>query len=206
MNYHESNVYMRTGSGARYSIEGYADLPLPFRSSSGGISLLLRNVAHVPSINYHLLSLRAVADKGQTYTGNHEGVTVFFSTRDTIFFPSVGRLNFMYAYRPGILVDETVNATIAPVPTPSNHDTPVDINDFHVAHARAHEGALRKTAKKMSVSLEGKLLECKGCSMAKGIRMSILSKTNSREDKRLSRVFVDLGGNKYVTSVRGKLL
>ena len=76
--------------------------------------------------------------------------------------------------------------------------------DFHVAHAHAHEGALRKTAKKMGVPLEGKLLECS--SMAKGIRMSILSKTNSREDKRLSRVFVDLGGNKYVTSVRGKLL
>ena len=197
MNYHESNVYMRTASGAKYSIEGYVDLPLTFRSSSGGVSLLLRNVAHVPSLNYHLLSLRAAADKGQTYTRNHEGAAVFFSTGDTLFFPSDGRLNFMYACRPGMLVDEAVNAT-------SNHDTPVDINDFHVAHAHAHEGALRKTAKKMGVPLEGKLLECS--SMAKGIRMSILSKTNSREDKRLSRVFVDLGGNKYVTSVRGKLL
>ena len=55
----------------------------------------------------------------------------------------------------------------------------------------------------MGVTLEGKLHECKGCSMAKGIRMSIPSNTNSREDKRLSRVFVDLRGNKHVTSVGG---
>ena len=111
MNYRESNAYMRTTSGARYPIEGYGDLPLTFRSSSGDVPLLLRNVAHVPSLNYHLFSLRAVADKGHTYTGNHEGVTVFFSAGDTLFFSSVGSLNFLYAYRPGMLVDEIVNAT-----------------------------------------------------------------------------------------------
>ena len=102
-----------------------------------------------------------------------------------------------------MLVDETANATIAPGLTPSNRDTLVGINDFHVAHAHVHEGALRKTAKKMDVTLKGKLHECKGCSTAKGIRMSILPKTNSREDKRLSRVFVDLEGKKHVTSVGG---
>ena len=63
---------------------------------------------------------------------------------------------------------------------------------------------LHKTANEMGVTLEGKLHdECRGCSMAKGIRMSIPSKTNSREDKRLSRVFVDFGGKKHVTSVGG---
>ena len=33
--------------------------------------------------------------------------------------------------------------------------------------------------------------------------MSIPSKTHCREDKRLSRVFVDLGGKKHVTSTGG---
>ena len=79
-----------------------------------------------------------------------------------------------------MLVDETANATIAPGLSPSNRDTPVDINDFHVAHVHAYEGALRKTAKHMGVTLEGKLHECKGCSMAKGICMSILSKKHCR--------------------------
>ena len=158
-----------------------------------GTTLLFWNVAHVPSLTYHLFHM--IADKGHTYTENHEGVPVFFSTGDTLFLASVGRLNFLYVYRPDMLVDEAANATIiACEPTPSNRDTPVDINDFHVAHAHAHEGALRKTAKQMGVTLEGKLHECKGCSMAKEIRMSIPSKPNSREDKRMSRLFVDLGG------------
>ena len=102
-----------------------------------------------------------------------------------------------------MLVGETANATIAPGLSPSNRDSPVDINDFHVARAHAHEGALRKTAKQMGVTLEGKLHECKGCSMAKGICLSIPSKSHSREDKRLSRVFVDLEGKKHVTSMGG---
>ena len=135
------------------------------------------------------------------HNDNREGVIVFFSTRDTLFFPCVGRLNYLYIHRPGMLVDETANATIARGPTPGNRDTPVDINDFHVAHAHAYEGALRKTAKQMDVTLEGKPHECKG--LPKGMCMSIPTKANSREDKGLSRVFADLGGKTHVTSVVG---
>ena len=154
LNYRESNAYIRTASGSRYPIEGNGDLLLTFRSSYDNVPLLLRNVANVPKLNYHLLSLRTVADNGHTYTGTKEGVTVFFSAGDTLFFPSVGGLNFLYVYRPGMLVDETANATIAPGLSPSKRDTPVDVNDFHVAHAHAHEGALRKTAKQIGVTLE----------------------------------------------------
>ena len=151
-NYRESNATMRTASGEKCPIEGYGDLPLTLRSSSGDVPLLLRNVAHVPSLNYHLLSLRAIADKGHTYFGDQEGITVYFSSGETLFFPSVGRLNFLYAYRPGTSVDETATAVIAPTPTTSGIKT-ADINDFHVAHAHAHEGALKKTAKQMGVCL-----------------------------------------------------
>ena len=109
----------------------------------------------------------------------------------------------MYAYRPGALNDESTNAIIAPGPEPSNLGTPVDINAFHAAHAHADEGALRKTAKKMGVTLKEELHECKGCSMAKGIKMPIPSKTHGRAVKRLLRVFVDPGGKKHVTSMGG---
>ena len=203
INYREANATMRTASGKRYPIEGYGDLPLTFRSSSGEVPLLLCNVAHVPSLSYHLLSLIVVADNGHTYTGNKNGVTVKFKTGETLLFPSVGRLNFLYAYRPGALNDENVNAVIAPGPEPSNRGTPVDINAFHAAHAHAHEGALRKTAKQRGVTLKGELHECKGCSMAKDIRMPIPSKTHGRAAKRLFRVFVDLGRKKHVASMRG---
>ena len=51
LDYRESNAYMRTASGSRYPIEGYGDLPLTFRSSSGNVPLLLRNVAYAPKLN-----------------------------------------------------------------------------------------------------------------------------------------------------------
>ena len=103
-----------------------------------------------------------------------------------------------------MLVDETANAIIAPGLTSSKRDTLVDINEFYVAHAHAHEGALRKTVKQMGVTLEGKLHECESCSMAEGTACpSHPTKTNSRGDKRLSRVFVDLGGNKNGASMGG---
>ena len=163
---------MRTASGKRYyPVEGYGDLPLTFRSSSGEVPLLLRDVAHVPSLSYHLLSLRVPAGNGLMYTRNKIGVTVKSKTTETLFFPSVGRLNFLYAYRPGALNDENASVVITPGPEPSNRDTPVDINAFHATHAHAHEGALRKTAKQMDVTLKGELYESKGCSMAKGISL-----------------------------------
>ena len=54
----EDTRAMRIASGNIYSIQGYNDLPLTFRSSSDEVTLLLRDVAHVPSLSYHLFSLR----------------------------------------------------------------------------------------------------------------------------------------------------
>ena len=63
---------------------------------------------------------------------------------------------------------------------------------------------MRKTAKQMGITPVGKMHEGKGCSLAKGIRMPIPSKTSNRVVKRLFRVFADLGGKKHVKSIAGK--
>ena len=86
---------------------------------------------------------------------------------------------------------------------PSNRGTSGDINAFHVAHAHVHEGALRKTARQMGATLKRELHECKGCSVAKVIRMSIPSKTHGRAAKMLFRVSVDLGRKKHVAFMGG---
>ena len=69
INYREAYATMRTASGKRYPIEGYGDFSLTFRSSRGEVPLLLCDVAHVPSLSYHLLFLRVAANNGHTYTG-----------------------------------------------------------------------------------------------------------------------------------------
>ena len=90
-------------------------------------------------------------------------------------------------YRPGARNDENANAEITPGTEPSNRDTPLDSNVFHATHTHAHEGALRKTVEQMDATLKGELHECKGCLLAKGIRMPILSKTHGQ-------AVYDLGG------------
>ena len=89
-------------------------------------------------------------------------------------------MNFLYAYRTGAFMDESVNAVIAPGPMPNNRDTPSNIDNFLVVHVHAHEGALRKTAKQLGVTFEGHMHECKGYSLAKEIIMSVPSKTDNR--------------------------
>ena len=63
---------------------------------------------------------------------------------------------------------------------------------------------LRKTAEQQGIVLEGKLQECTGCSMAKGLRKGIKQSTHTRADKKLGRVFVDLSGPKVVESLGRK--
>ena len=50
------------------------------------------------------------------------------------------------------------------------------------------------------IVLEAKLLECRGCSMAKGRRNGIKQSAHTRADKKLGRVFVDLNGPTVVES------
>ena len=72
----------------------------------------------------------------------------------------------------------------------------VNINDYHCAAGHSHEALLRKTAEQQGVVLEGKLLECEECFMAKGLHRGIKQSTHTRADKKLGRVFVDLNGPK----------
>ncbi|CAM9889479.1 unnamed protein product, partial [Sphacelaria rigidula] len=79
----------------------------------------------------------------------------------------------------------------------------VDMNLFHQSHGHLHEGLLRETAKQLGVTLVGKLHECKGCSMAKGLRKPIPTSTTSRAAKPLERVFMDVSDPKLVESAGG---
>lgn len=93
---------------------------------------------------------RVVADNDHSYTGNHEGL-LYFSLPKRL--PSVGRLNTLYAHRLNMLIVETPNASIAPGPMPSDRETSLNVNDFHVAHAHANGRALREVPKRIGVIL-----------------------------------------------------
>ncbi|CAM9437793.1 unnamed protein product [Pylaiella littoralis] len=146
-----------------------------------------------------------MALKGHTYTGDNDGITLKLDGGETVFFPLVGKLYRQFGYRPeatGSSVD-TACATIAPgrakAPT-----TPADINVLHCTFGHTHEVLLKKTAEQQGLAYSGELHECRGCSLAKGLRKPIARSTHTRAVKKLQRVFVDLSGRMATESIGGK--
>ena len=120
----------------------------------------------------------------------------------SIVFPLTGNLYSLYGYRVDCSTRGNACAVLAPRKLPNK--PVVNINDYHCAAGHSHGPLLRKTAEQQGVVLEGKLLECKRCSMAKGLRRVIKQSAHSRADEKLGRVFVDLSGPKVVKSHGGK--
>ena len=114
----------------------------------------------------------------------------------------IGKLYRQCGYRPevtGRMVDTAcavITSGQAKGPT-----TPTDINLFHCTYGHTHEALHKQTAMQQGVSLSGELHECRGCSMAKGLRKPIARLTDTREDKKLQRVFVDLSGKMAVPNI-----
>ena len=100
-------------------------------------------------------------------------------------------------YRVDCSSRESACVVLAPGQPPN--EFAIDINDYHCAAGHPHEILLRKTAEQQGIVLEGKLQECTGCSMAKGLRKGIKQSTHTRADKKLGRVFVDLSEPKVVS-------
>ena len=203
--YRECSRPLGLANGEEITIVGYGDLTVDFRTNHGWVRVEMNDVAHVPQLSYNLISLPSMAQKCHTYTGDKDGVTLELKGGKTVFFPLVGKLCRQYGYRPKAannMVD-TACAVIAPgkakAPNP-----PTDINILHCTFGHAHEGLLKKTATQQGIAYSGELHECRGCSMAKGLRKPIARSTHTRADKRLQRVFVDLSGPMAVKSIGGK--
>ena len=96
---------------------------------------------------------------------------------------SSGTLYSLFGYRVYRNSRGNVCAVLAPEQPPNKSAN--NINDFHCAAGHSHEVLFRTTAKQQGIVLEGELLECMGCSMAKGVRKSIKQSTHARADKKL---------------------
>ena len=202
-NYAECSRVLRYAGGNTFPIVGTGTLRLSLRSGEGVVCVTLMNVAHVPGLSPHLLSLRRIADAGNKYIGTREGIRIVFpKSGDELLAPSCGQLNGLFGYRTDRYSEENLHAVIAPGARPTQ--SAVDINEFHCSHGHMHEDLLRKTAKQIGVKLRGQLVPCQGCSEAKGIRKPFKTFTYTRATKRAERCFVDLSGPKSVKSMGGK--
>ena len=204
-NCRECNRPLGLADRRNISIAGYGDLTVASRSNDSWVHVKLHDVAHALLLNYNLVSLTSLAQEGHLSAVEESGVTFKLKGGGTVQFSFIGKLCRQYVYRPeatGRMVG-TACAVIPPgqAKTPT---TPTDINLFHCTYGHTHEALLKQTAKKQGVSLSGVLHECRGCSMAKRLRKPITRSTDTRADKKLERVFVDLSGKMAISSIRGK--
>ena len=180
-NYRECRTPLGLANGEEISIVGYGDLTVNFRTDHRWVRVNMNDVAHVPQLSYNLISLPSMTLKGHTYTGDKGGVTLKLKGGETVFFPLVGKLCRQYGFRPeaaGSMVDIAC-ATIAPGKTKAP-TTPTDINILHCTFGHTHEVLLKK--EQQGVNPSGELHECRGCSMAKGLRKPIARSTRTGAD------------------------
>ena len=179
--YRECSRPLGLANGEEITIVGYGDLTVDFRTNHGWVRVEMNDVAHVPQLSYNRISLPSMAQKGHTYTGDKDGVTLELKGGKTVFFPLVGKLCRQYGYRPKAannMVD-TACAVIAPGKT-KTPTTPTDINIPHCTFGDTHEVLLKK--EQQGVNPSGELHECRGCSMAKGPRKPIARSTHTGAD------------------------
>ena len=204
-NYRECSRPLGLANEEEISIVGYGDLTVNLRIDHGWVRVEMNDVAHVPLLNYNLISLPSMTLQVHAYTGDKDGITLKLNGEETVFFPLVGKLYRQYGYHPeavGSMVD-TACATIAPgkakAPT-----TPIDINILHCTFGHTHEVLLKKTVTQQGIAYSGELHECRGCSMAKELRKPIARSMHTRAAKKLQRVFVGLSGPMAVQSIGGE--
>ena len=154
--YRECSRPLGLANGEEITIVGYGDLTVDFRTNHGWVRVEMNDVAHVPQLSYNLISLPSMAQKGHTYTGDKNGVTLELKGGKTVFFPLVGKLCRQYGFRPeaaGSMVDSACT-TIAPGKT-KTPTTPTDINILHCTSGHTHEVLLKKEQQGVNPSGEG---------------------------------------------------
>ncbi|CAN0413361.1 unnamed protein product, partial [Discosporangium mesarthrocarpum] len=189
------DTFVEAANGSKCAVNGKGGLKLVFQNKSvTDIHTILHNVMYIPGLQHNLFSILAAAERGHTYVGTTHGIEV------------EGGLSFVR--RPGkgyaSALAYPTHEIAADALTPGYFPTKtVDINLFHCSYGHAHEHALRLTARRMGVTLVGKLETCSGCGMGKSIRLAIPSHTTDRAVSKLSRLFMDLSGKKAVPSLGG---
>ena len=201
-NFQPCNKSLRVANGVTLPIEGKGNLVVEFQSGLESVRLQLHEVAFVPKLSYHLLSLSKAVEQGHKYIGDKNGLTMMLKSGKKFLVPNVRNMYLAYGNRPESDVEQAC-AVIAPELLPT---TCVDINHYHRTTAHTHPRLLRATAEQQGVKLhpKTKLLLCVGCSAAKRLSARSNKATECRSHKNMGRSFVDESGEKPVASKGGK--
>ena len=173
-------AYLIIGDGKRLPVACYGDLDLVLYCERNGkpwsnVRVTLKNVANVPGIWFDLISFNQIQETHPILL-DKEGAHILGAI--TLFTKHVNG-NYVQATKvahhgssavclnPGMPATTVPIATVPPamaaaVLRPGAY-TLMDINDPHASLGHAHEGNLRKTAKRMGIRQTGTLVPCPKC-------------------------------------------
>ena len=137
-NFQPCNKSLRVADGATLPIEGKGNLVVEFQSGLESVRLQLHEVAYVPKLSYHLLSLSKAVEQGHKYIGGKNGLTMMLKSGKKLLVPNVRNMYLTYGYRPESDVEQAC-AVIAPGLLPT---TGVGINHYHRTTAHTHPRSL----------------------------------------------------------------
>ena len=125
---------------------------------------------------------------GHTFEGRPAGIVVKLKSERSVVFTLTGKMYSLYCYRVVCSTREDACAVLAPGKLPNK--PVVNVHDYHSAAGHSLKALLRKTAEQQRIALEENMLECKGCSIAKGLRRGVKQSAHTRTEKKLGRVLI----------------
>ncbi|CAN0453682.1 unnamed protein product [Discosporangium mesarthrocarpum] len=148
-------TFVEAANGSKCAVNGKGTLKLVLQNKSGtDIHTILHNVMYIPGLKHNLFSLLAAVERGHT----HAGTTHVLEVEGGLSF--VRRPGKGYASALAYPTHEIAAAALTPGHFPTKT---MDINLFHCSYGHAPEHALCLTARRMGVTLVGKLETCSGC-------------------------------------------
>ena len=171
-NCRECSLKLCIADGSTRTVEGYGDINFVFRSGNGLVRVSLSNVAHVPDLRYNPFSLPTLVEHGHTFKGRPTGTVVKLKFERLIVFPLTGNLYSLYGHRVDCSTRGDTCAVHAPGKLPNK--PVVNKNDYHCgANTPTRHCSAKPRSNTGSSSVGSHWTECKGCSIAKGLRRGI---------------------------------
>ena len=152
-NFQPYNKSLRVANGVTLPIEGKGNLVVEFQYGRKYVRLQLHEVAYVPKLSYHLLSLSKAVEQGHKYIGDKNGLTMMLKSGKKLLILNLRNMYLTFGYRPESDVEQACTV-IAPELLPT---TGVDINHYHRTTAHTHPRLLRATAVQPGVKLDPKI-------------------------------------------------
>ena len=202
-NLQSCNKSLQVANGVTLPIEGKGNLVVEFQSGLESVRLQLHEVAYVPKLSYHLLSLLKAVEQGYKYIGDENGLTMMLKSSKKLLAPNVRNMYLTYGYRPEGDVEQAC-AVIAPGLLPT---TGVDINHYHRITAHTHPRLFTEGDRGAAGSKAGskdQATPMRWMFSGKGLSARLNRTTECRSDKKMGRIFVDESGEKPVASKGGR--